>query len=49
MQRKGNHIAYDKDERPVYLAESEYMLTSAMRQYPEIQFHFISEHSQETA
>ncbi|MBD0257056.1 MAG: peptide chain release factor 3 [Cytophagales bacterium] len=49
MQRKGNHIAYDKDERPVYLSESEYMLTSAMRQYPEIQFHFISEHSQETA
>jgi peptide chain release factor 3 len=49
LQRKGNQIAMDKDNRPVYLAESEYMLTTAIRQYPEIEFHFISEHSQETA
>lgn len=36
-------IAYDKDENPVYLAESEWMLQSMIRDNPKIKFHFTSE------
>jgi len=36
-------IAYDRDENPVYLAESEWMLQAMMRDNPKIAFHFTSE------
>jgi peptide chain release factor 3 len=37
------NIVYDKDERPVYLAESEWMLNRILETYPEIKFHYTSE------
>lgn len=36
-------IAYDRDERAVYLAESEWMLQAMIRDNPRITFHFTSE------
>jgi peptide chain release factor 3 len=36
-------IAHDRDGRPVYLAESEWMLQSMIRDNPKITFHFTSE------
>ena len=40
---KYRQIATDKDDNPVYLAESPFMLQSAERDYPEITFHTTSE------
>ena len=42
-----NHseIAYDKENRPVYFAESAWMLQNAQESYPDITFHFTSEFS----
>jgi len=39
------HIAYDKENRPVFMAESEWMLKINMEAHPEIEFHFTSEFS----
>jgi peptide chain release factor 3 len=39
----GHKLAFDKHDRPVYLAESEWMLRRIMEVYPEIVFHFSSE------
>ncbi len=36
-------IAYDKDERPVYFADSEWMLRNMIERNPKIRFHFTSE------
>lgn len=43
MDVKGQYIAWDKDGRPVFLAESPFLLQMAIDQYPEITFHFTSE------
>lgn len=43
MQDKSQWIAYDKEEKPVYLAESAWLLQMAQEKNPEIQFHFKSE------
>ncbi len=40
---RDRQIAYDRDDRPVYLAESEWMLQAMIRDNPKIQFHFTSE------
>ena len=40
-------IAYDKENRPVYFAESSWMLQKAQETYPDIKFHFTSEFSEE--
>lgn len=40
---KTNNIAYDKENRPVYFAESAWMLQKAQETYPDIKFHFTSE------
>ncbi|MBI3502742.1 MAG: peptide chain release factor 3 [Bacteroidetes bacterium] len=40
------NIAYDKENRPVYFAESAWMLQKAQESYPEIKFHFTSEFSE---
>ena len=42
--RKARHLALDKDQQLVYLAESAWMLESAMKAFPSLQFHFISEY-----
>lgn len=43
LNEKAQYIAYDKEERPVFLAESAWLLQMAQEKYPELQFHTISE------
>ncbi|MFH1259533.1 MAG: peptide chain release factor 3 [Elusimicrobiota bacterium] len=40
---KSNHIGYDKDNNPVFFAESAWLINRYIEQYPEISFHFTSE------
>jgi peptide chain release factor 3 len=40
---KSNHIAYDKENRLVFLAESAWLLEVAQTKFPEIKFHLKSE------
>ncbi len=40
---KNNDIAYDKDNQPVFLAQSEWLLNLARQDYPDIVFHTSSE------
>ena len=44
MKYRQNNIAYDKDGRPVFLAETGYILRTAIDKYPDIKFHTTSEH-----
>lgn len=41
--RKAQNIGWDKDENPVFLAPSEWLLNTAKQDYPEIEFHTTSE------
>jgi peptide chain release factor 3 len=43
IRTKSNYIAFDKDEKPVFLASSEWILRLTQQDYPEIQFHLTSE------
>ena len=43
LRRKWNAIALDKEDHPVFFAESEWMLKIAKDDYPEIEFHTTSE------
>ncbi len=43
MKFRERQIANDRDDNPVYLAESEWMLQSMIRDNPNLQFHFTSE------
>ena len=43
LQYRERQIAYDKDENPVYFAESEWMLGTIIGKNPGISFHFTSE------
>ncbi|RIV26791.1 peptide chain release factor 3 [Fibrisoma montanum] len=43
VRLKGNQIGYDKDQNPVFLAESEWMLRMNQQNNPDIQFHQTSE------
>jgi peptide chain release factor 3 len=40
---KSANITYDKEDRPVYMAESEWFLKMTRQAFPEIEFHFTSE------
>ncbi len=42
-QRRSRDIAKDKDDRYVFMAESDWMLSSAQENHPEVKFHFTSE------
>jgi peptide chain release factor 3 len=44
---KADSIGRDKDNNPVFFAESEWMLQHYMQQYPEVAFHFTSEFKNE--
>ncbi|TNE79555.1 MAG: peptide chain release factor 3 [Bacteroidetes bacterium] len=48
LRRKGSNIAWDKDENPVFLAESAWALRMAGEAFPDIRFHFTSEFKEET-
>jgi peptide chain release factor 3 len=43
IRTKSNYIAFDKDEKPVFLASSEWILRLTQQDYPEIHFHLTSE------
>lgn len=43
---KSHHMATDKENRPVFLAESAWALQMAQEKNPDIKFHFISEFSE---
>lgn len=43
LQDRSGHIAYDKEDRPVFLAESAWLLQMAQEKFPDIQFHVKSE------
>jgi peptide chain release factor 3 len=43
MQDRNAHIAHDKEGRPVFLAESPWVLQMAQEKFPDIQFHVKSE------
>jgi peptide chain release factor 3 len=43
LQDRHAHIAYDKEERPVFLAESAWLLQMAQEKFPDIRFHVKSE------
>lgn len=43
IQEKNNYIAYDKEQRPVFLAESAWLLQMAQEKYPDVEFFFKSE------
>lgn len=49
LLRKGSNIAFDKDENPVFLAESAWALKMAGEAFPDIKFHFTSEYRDDTA
>jgi peptide chain release factor 3 len=42
-KRKFLYMAYDKEGRDVFLAESNYILTMAQQDFKNIRFHFNSE------
>jgi len=43
INERSSYIAYDKQDRPVFLAESAWLLQMAQEKYPEIKFYTISE------
>lgn len=49
MRVKQGQIAFDKDDNPVFLAPSAWMLNMAKQDYPELEFHTTSEFKTEQA
>jgi peptide chain release factor 3 len=47
--KRAANIAYDKDNQPVYLAESQWLQNTIMENYPEVTFHNTSEFKQQLA
>lgn len=43
LSQKSRHIAYDKEDRPVFMAESAWALKMAKETFPEVEFHFTTE------
>lgn len=43
INERAQYIAYDKQDRPVFLAESAWLLQMVQEKYPDIQFHYMSE------
>lgn len=43
ISRKTGNLAYDKDENPVFLAPSAFLLQMAKNDYPDLEFHTTSE------
>lgn len=43
ISRKHQHITYDKEDRPVFMAESEWNINVTREAFPEIEFHYTSE------
>ena len=47
MQRRAHNIATDKEGNPVFLADNDFMINLAKRDFPEVEFHTTSEHKKE--
>lgn len=45
VRLKSNYIVYDKDENLVFLAQTRGVLQITMDNYPDVKFHFTSEHN----
>jgi peptide chain release factor 3 len=43
FSRKGSAIAYDKENNPVFFAESEWILKTARENFPSLTFHETSD------
>lgn len=43
VKRKASNIGWDKDENPVFLAPSEWLLNTARQDYPDVVFHTTSD------
>jgi peptide chain release factor 3 len=43
ITKRHHNITYDKDDRPVYMAENEWQLKVAKQDYPQLEFHYTSE------
>lgn len=43
LATRSRHIAYDKEDRPVYMAESEWMLKMTRETFTDVSFHLTSE------
>jgi len=43
ISREHRYITYDKDDRPVYMAKSQWFLTITKQAFPDIEFHLTSE------
>jgi len=43
MLRKSEHMAFDKEDNPVFFADSEWTLRTAMETFPALTFHTSSE------
>jgi len=43
MKYRQNNIAYDKDDKPVFLAETAFILRTAIDKYPDIAFNTTNE------
>jgi peptide chain release factor 3 len=43
VRLKGQQIAYDKDQNPVFMAESDWILRMNIQNNPDVKFHFTSE------
>ncbi len=43
LRKKSDQIAYDRENNPVFLARSEFLLNDAQQEYPAITFHTTSE------
>jgi peptide chain release factor 3 len=43
IAKRHHNITYDKDDRPVYMAENEWQLKVAKQDYPQLEFHHTSE------
>ncbi len=47
MQRRAHNIATDKEGNPVFLADNDFMINLAKRDFPDVEFHTTSEHKKE--
>jgi len=43
MQRRSSHIGFDKDGNPVFLADNDWAINLAKRDFPDVEFHSTSE------
>ena len=43
LHTKRQYITFDKDEQPVFMADSDWALRTTQKNFPDVEFHFTSE------